>query len=70
MSSRTFLLAHLLVHSECLGQLVNFHEIRNGMAMEIAALRYMLSMCSWESRGYRVDRSIISMRLKVLKEEM
>jgi hypothetical protein len=50
--------------------LVNFDEIKNGMAMEIAALRYMLSKYSGESRGYRVDRSIISMRLKVLKEEM
>jgi hypothetical protein len=54
MSSRTFLLAHLLyhllshllVHSECLGLLVNFDEIKNGMAMEIAALRYMLSKYS------------------------
>ena len=52
-----------------LGQLVNFHEIKKEIAMEIAALRYMLSY-SGESRGYRVDRSIISMRLKVLKEEM
>ena len=56
--------------SGCLGLLVNFDEIKNGMAMEIAALRYMLSKYSGEVRGYRVDRSIISMRLKVLKEEM
>jgi hypothetical protein len=60
----------LIGDSGCLEQLVNFDEIKNGMAMEIAALRYMLSKYSGEVRGYRVDRSIISMRLKVLKEEM
>jgi hypothetical protein len=58
------------VIEDVLGLSANFHEIKNGMAMEIAALRYMLSKYSGEVRGYRVDRSIISMRLKVLKEEM
>ena len=32
----------LIVDSGCMGQLVNFDEIKNGMAMEIASL-YMLS---------------------------
>jgi hypothetical protein len=58
------------VIEDVLGLSANFDEIKNGMAMEIAALRYMLSKYSREVRGYRVDRSIISMRLKVLKEEM
>ena len=60
----------LIVDRGCLGQLVNFHEIKNGMVMDIAALRYMLSYSMEISIVYRVDRSIISMRLKVLKEEM
>ena len=60
----------LIGDSGCLGLYVNFDEIKNWMAMEIAALRYMLSYSMGISIGYRVDRSIISMRLKVLKEEM
>ena len=47
MSSRTFFMdcfwTTLIGDSGCLGQLVNFDEIKTGMAMEITALRYMLS---------------------------
>ena len=47
MSSRTFFVGlfwtTLIGDSGCLGQLVNFDEIKKEMAMEITALRYMLS---------------------------
>ena len=59
----------LIVDSGCLGQLVNFYEIKKRKDDGDCCSVYVVRV-QWVSIGYRVDRSIISMRLKVLKEEM
>ena len=60
----------LIGDSGCLGLFVNFNEIKKiDGDVDYCSLAHIVEV-QYGKRGYRVDRSIISMRLNVPKEEM